>query len=1087
MTSAQSSLRESLRGSARSLGDALGLPAPDALSDSIVERAERERLDAGELARLRSLMDGLGESFRREPPRDATSLDASSLAGALAQVAFRSEFVADALLADRACAELLLEAAKGDASLLARPLDAAEYRSLLSPFADLVEEAAREAVGRLKRWHAVRVALRDLLGFGDIEEWMIELSAFAEAAVEFAHEYFHRAMIAQHGRPMLEPAAVDGSTAARESACCVAMMGKGGGRELNFSSDIDVIFLYEGEGETEGAPSADGSRRERRIDNHKFFARLARRVAAFMGEPGPGGAAPYRVDLRLRPEGETGPLARGLPSFRAYFATQAELWERVAYAKARVVAVAGRRGFGAEAEAAFRDFVYAKFYDKDILGAIARLKRRIDAEAAAGELAWRDLKRGRGGIRELEFALAGYQQLYAGEHPELAQRRSAVWLIDALVASGLARRDVAVQWREDYLLLRRVEQRLQIRRNRQTHLLPAAGSDEEASEWRALWPEEEPPAILERLRAARERIRAEFDRLFTQEQTPDEPTARLLDDFHDPGDPAAAARLLAGLEPYGLGTPEALAALRRLRDGTRETGRDRAGREFFETVFPNLLRVASQAPSPPLAIARLESFLDAGRSSKLMLELLAEQPRALETLLRVFGAGDRLASILSGSPELLDLLLSDETLREEETPERDIAVFRRSLDRSLARASSVEGRKRALRRAARQAELKTGARWALGLADDAETSRRWTATARAALSAALQSSWRAAAPDDAGRGEGLAILALGKFATDELTFLSDLDVAFVAPEGVGSERLAMLTKVAEGAIDLLSDATGGAAWDVDARLRPTGRNAPLVAPLDYWRDYFREQAETWEFLAFARADVASGDDALGRDALGAIREAYGSIAKRGSAGDAEPSLGGQIAAMRERLAASVEPRAGWRDFKRAEGGIVDAEFAWQAAALSIWADLAREAAAANKAEAVADANAALGARLPNETLGAIGMSAFSARVDERLAEWLDADAFEAWRVDLAFLRGLETSTRLLRGRRDDAIPDGADPSALAPFAKAAGIHGDDAAAELIGRLDGIAERNRQALRTACAALDSWTRERGAGSATTDPA
>lgn len=1085
------SLAQPARALARTLAQARGLDESHApslfarLEAAVAGEIAHFFQDAGALSRLSALLDALAAP---EPWEGLICLpEPEALGGAAVHVAFRSEFVAEAALTDPARARMLLLAAAGapEAVETAPPQS---MRAELARFESLPETEARAAVGRLRVSHAVRIALRDLLELADIETMMVELSDLAASIVEFAQNYFLRKLIARHGRPMLSEEEMGAGAAPRECGFCSVLMGKGGGRELNFSSDIDLVFAYEGEGETEGvlegpaasapaksplkgfakASAAAAPRRVRNISNHQFFNKVAREMIGFLGEPGPGGAPPYRVDMRLRPEGDRGPLARGLVSYRAYFAAQADHWERVAYAKAR--AVAGPRRFAAELEGAFRDFVFSEFLGAGIMAEIARLKGRIDAEAAAGDLAWRDLKRGRGGIRELEFALAGLQLLHGREHPELKRRRSAIWLIDGLLSCGLIDQETARRWREDYRLLRRVEQRLQLRRDRQTHLLPPRGSAEEVDVLTLLAPDE-PANLLASLEMARDRVRKEFERLFGGDaEAAAQPALPLLDLLAEPPSPEADAQLLEALTPRGLGTREALGALRRLRNGTTEVYQTRDARRFFEAVAPALLRVASLSPEPSRAVAGLADFLERAQSASLYLELLASAPKALEALLRLFGTSRRLGDILLRRPELIDWVVSDETLRADAPMEGDGLL--KTLRRALERSKSFDAEKTALRRQVRQEELRAGVRLVLGLESAAETSRRLSALARAGLRAGTEACWRALRAERRGEApfaseapEGFAVLALGKLASDEMTFLSDLDIVFVTSEKGDPQAMEGFAKLGNRLIELLgAETAGGRAWEVDAKLRPMGRDSPLVVSADALEEYFRTRADVWEFLAFSRCLPAAGDEALGARALRGVWRAFGTLPDRG--GRNGESLGEQVGSMRLRLASSAKEKAGWRDLKRGRGGLVDLEFAWQMASAAARADWARtETTSAETKSSESDAEEALS----SEAAEAPGR--------ERLAAWLGADDFAAWLGRLAFLRRLETFVRLARDRSESLVPlaSGSAAEEAEALARAVGLGGG--AAELEERLERSASDSERLFERVREAFDAWGKKR----------
>jgi len=988
-----------------------------------------------------------------------------ALGQAIALAAQRSDFLVDALCQDPECQLLLAEAACGRTGALVESFSRREVQRELaraaSPLAGgkLPTEAAfHDVVARLVRKVMVRIGLRDIFQLADMPSMMREISDLSELVLRGVMAWFTRELTHRHGLPKEstgdtpwiswgsdswsagsahssvsgDPSATGGDASwaevpshhldlvgpgERPAAFCIVTMGKGGGRELNFSSDIDLVFIYSSEGDTTGVnePGTPG-RLVRQISNHAYFNRLAELLIGFLTRPGPAGSI-YRVDMRLRPDGAHGPLARSLASFRDYFAEQALAWERVAYAKAR--AVAGPRLFRDEVEKSFRAFAFAEIFNTEILAEINLLKSRIDQQAMTSSHRGLDIKRGHGGIREIEFLLVALQLLYSNDVPGLRDRRSTLGLLDALVQAGILPMTLGDRLRRDYLFLRHLEQRLQLLACRQTHVLPAGPTPEARMEHlRRVW--DAPEELDRQLKSVREHVEEEFRQLFHEERAPVPEAMPLMTAIFD--ERQSEESLLPHLEVYRVREVASVAALRRLALGTREVYTTRRERQFFETIFASLMNVAARVPFPDAALRHFEDFIRRTRSGGGVFELLAEYPRTLETVLRTTGHGDFLAGLLASQPEYLDELLSPETLGPD-PPRRDHLA---SLTRQLRGAKSMERRLRIVRRHRSLQTLALGVRHVLELDPWPITARELSRLARETLIASLPYCSEDATLYPRCEAAGFTILALGKLSLQELSWFSDLDVVF-ATEGGGEEA----TQLASALIEFMGKPTPeGVAYEVDARLRPMGRTAPLVPTRESIVRYFHEAAETWEFLAFTRATYLGGSRSSAATILEGISDSYKRLAA--SARDAGPEgVAAQTAAMRQRMEASVGKgtlSTPTINLKRGHGGIVDLEFSRQVSTLT----------------ALALGEIDLGLERPAVLAGA-----------DRIAGG-DAALREAWSSNYAEMRRIEAANRLLRGDGKDIVPRDAARLEALSFATGFGAEPE----LLLDHLTGMLEANR---------------------------
>lgn len=988
--------------------------------------------DAAAQNARRLLLDLPLARWRPDLQADVRRIDA--LGHAIALVAQRSDFLTEAVALDASCAQLLFEACLPGCGSLAAPMDRRELAELLekesfTPDGQPAPEGEfHKAAASANRWHLVRIGLRDVLHLADMPDMMREISDLSEITLRAATHYFLRGLEERHGQPIQE-ATEAGIAAGSPAAFCVVSMGKGGGRELNFSSDVDLVFVYSGEGQTQGAPNpTPGGRPVRQISNHDLFNRLSEQIIAFLSRPWAGGPI-YRVDMRLRPEGNHGPLARSLGSFRHYFADQALSWERVAYAKAR--AIAGPRPFREMVERSFREFVFADIFNTEMLAEIKKLKARIDHEVARQGHKGLDIKRGPGGIREIEFLLVALQLLYANDVPGLRQRRSTLGVLDGLLQAGILDGETGETLRRDYLFLRQLEQRLQLVANRQTHLLPLPADPEERERlFRRFW-ETAAAELMARMAEVRRHVETEFRRLFQEERAPVPEALPLLHEVLDPD--ADEASLRQQLAVYRLRDASSIQVLRRLSDGTREIYTTRREKRFFEAIFASLMNVAARIPHPDAALRHFEDFVRQTRSSGGTFELLAEYPRTLEVVLRAAGHGDYLASLLARNPEFIDELFSPDTLGSEPPT---LNHFDR-LMRSMKRAKSLDQRMRIVRRHRNLETLRIGVRHVLGLDTWPVTARMLSALARQSVAAALHH-----CTDDPELyprcvEAGFALIALGKIALDELTWFSDLDVLFITHDAEEE-----CTRLALALIEFLGKPTSdGSAYELDARLRPLGRTAPLVTRGETLVDYFAQSAETWEFLAFTRACHLEGNTESSATILGRIGHTYERMARRLGL-PAQGGVASEIIAMRQRMEASVGklPEGVLMNYKRGRGGIVDLEFTRQAITL---AGLARQQLQLDGTQpAVLTCEALMRAVLQGR--------------------------YAAWSRNYSEFRRIEASNRLLRGDGRDVLSS--EPVRLESLAYALGR---TAEVDLLAQeIQEMADENRQIFQHAMEVLPS---------------
>ena len=766
-------------------------------------------------------------------------------------------------------------------------------------------EARLNALRRFKYRQLLRIGCRDILGDADLTVTTEELSHMADVCLAAAWDWARERLERLYGAPIGPDGAPTGLV--------VIGMGKLGGEELNYSSDIDPVFVYGDDGETAGGESG-------RIANGEFFAQAVRSIVDTLESVTEEGHV-FRVDLRLRPEGRSGALILSVDGYRAYFADRAEMWERQALIKAR--ACAGDEAVAARFFEAVRPFVYRSGLDSAIVRAVREMKAQIDRALRGKDASSRNVKLGRGGIREVEFLVQAMQLLYGGDDPWLRERNS-LRAIFRLTERGYLSHALGRELGDALVYLRTVEHRLQILHEFQTHTLP--------EEPRALgllarrMGVSGPPATAaRRFMVEHRRVTALVHRAFREF-------------FAAP--PAAAARPLripsyTALKATGFTDPDrARQNLRLVLEGRPLIPYPAAAGRAVARLFPVLLDALWQSPDPDEALGQFERFVSAAGPRTAYLELLADRPELLTNLVRLCARGELLTELLIAQPELLNGLASPETF----AARKRGPDFRGELAPVLAPRLAAGERADALRRLKQAQELGIIWRMLLGVTDAERFSLEMTALAEATLAVAWMLALEQTVAqhggvprDDKGRLVPAAIIGLGKFGGRELTTGSDLDL-FVVYGGAGFtdgdpsvDAHVFYDHAVEALSGLLGDITAaGVAFAVDLRLRPGSKGSGFASSADALERYYREWADPWERQTLTRARVVGGDPPLGRAVRRRIRGLlYGP--------EAPPPDLKEMRALRERMERELGKETPGRfHVKFGRGGLVDVEFITQA-------------------------------------------------------------------------------------------------------------------------------------------------------------
>lgn len=774
--------------------------------------------------------------------------------------------------------------------------------------------AALTRLREFKQREMLRIAGRDLARLGTLPELIQEISDVADVCLEAVWQVCHRQMVERYGQPCHQNA----GGRWHPTPGCVLGMGKLGGQELNYSSDVDVLFAYGEEGGVFKELPAAGEAPRPVLTNHQFFNRLAEAFIAEVSRMTPEGTL-YRIDLRLRPEGDAGPLTRSLAGYENYYAQWGQTWERMMLIKAR--GVAGDATLAAEFLDMIQPFRYPRSINESLLQEVVAIKSRIEREVLKGDELERNVKLGRGGIREIEFVAQAEQALHAGRQPFL-QGAQTLPCLAKLAEYELLSAKEAHQLAVAYGFLRDVEHRLQMEDNLQTHTIPA---DRRAQERLARLMDF---AALKEFDAARQghtrNVRRIFDHL-------------LKGDEAESDAPSPFPRQFEGAEPewkkllaeHAFKDPDkAFRLLREFVEGPGYVHVSQRTSELAHQLLPRLFALcpaaagrmpAATAQRVPLSdpdrvVTRLDSFISAYGARATLFELWHSNPSIFELLVLLFDRSEFLAELAIRTPDLVDELVLSGRLRQRKSAEETLRDLRHGYD--------DEDQQMWLRRYHQAELMRIGLRDILGLADPEQYLTELSNLAEACLQYALEVVVR----KHKIKAPAFVVIGLGKLGGAEIDYGSDLDVLFVADSR--TKDLSALAPLAFEILDLLSARTEqGVVFRTDARLRPDGEKGLLVNTLGAYEEYYRQRAQLWEIQSLTRTRPVAGDTELGArfQALAAALTNFGRPSLPLAAYSADWK--NRIHEMRLRIEKERTP-SGKDDLaiKTGKGGLMDAEF-----------------------------------------------------------------------------------------------------------------------------------------------------------------
>ncbi|HZW26663.1 MAG TPA: bifunctional [glutamate--ammonia ligase]-adenylyl-L-tyrosine phosphorylase/[glutamate--ammonia-ligase] adenylyltransferase [Gallionella sp.] len=771
----------------------------------------------------------------------------------------------------------------------AAPCDRSEMLALLQQSGLNLDDETQlsRAVRRLRKQVMVKLILRDLNGLCGLNEVMQAMTALAEVCVRQAQACLMRAMQQQFGSPI-------GEASGTPQELLVIGMGKLGGGELNVSSDIDLIFVYPEDGETDGA---------RALSNHEFFTKLGRRLINIINDLTADGYV-FRVDMRLRPYGDSGPLVMSFAALEEYLVSQGREWERYAWIKARVISPAENPHIDELSELT-QPFVFRKYLDFGAIDSMRKLHAQIRQEVQRRDRL-NNVKLGPGGIREIEFTAQVFQLIRGGRDARLRIRPTQQVLL-VLVANGQLDKEVAVDLDAAYIFLRNLEHRLQYLDDQQTQEMPEKPEDQAViakamgyANYAAL---QEP---LDRHRAL---VSRQFEHIFGEPKEEQNEAQAWREG-------ATAEELASQLESLGYrAAPETAQRLLQLREGIRYRQLPDLSRQRLDKLIPQFIAQSAQQGDSDATLARALGLLEGVSRRAAYLAFLAEYPQALQRLVRLIAASSWTAEYLTQHPALLDELLdAREMYRPPHWQQIDADLQQRLADC----AGDIERQLDVLRQAQQEQTFHLLAMDLQGLLPLEKLSDHLSDLADLMLRHVLALSWATARKRHCEQPK-FAIIAYGKLGGKELGYASDLDLIFLYDDDHpdAQENYARLAQRINTVLG--SHTASGRLYETDLRLRPNGASGLLVSTVAAFADYQRTQAWVWEHQALTRARFSTGDVAVGA-AFERIRQEV--LCQPRDLG----TLRKEILAMRQKMHDGHPNATELFDIKHDNGGMVDIEF-----------------------------------------------------------------------------------------------------------------------------------------------------------------
>jgi len=740
-----------------------------------------------------------------------------------------------------------------------------------------------KVVCRFKKKELLRITLRDILKKADLTETMLELSILADVIVNESLKLIKKSLTETYGEP-------------EKDAFTVISVGKLGSEELNFSSDIDIMFVYgTADGETSGITTPQGITANR-ITNHEYYCKLGENLNRFLSANTEDGFI-YRVDLRLRPEGQRGSIALPVSGYETYYESWGRAWERAMLLRARPIA--GDSTLGSEFMEMIKPFVYRKYLDFSAIDEIRQIKTRIDSAFKKN-----DIKRGYGGIREIEFFAQALQLIYAGKEPLLRERITQKALHMLLQKNLIGQTDYSALL-DNYRFLRMLEHRLQQMNDLQTHSLPADEKELNALGRKMGFSGRE--SFLKELDTRRKSVRTIYNSLFREEEKEQSDGAALFDE--ELSDPEVKEYLgKIGVKDVERG----LRNIQLIKNSTYNYQTLR-GRRLLGEILPSFVDAAVKSSNPDMALNHLQSFASFLSAQESYLDTFKENKELIPVLTNLFSQSEYISKAVIRRPDYLELIGHEMLLK------KSLKALKIELRESIESGMAISDAIRLMRQVE---EIRLSLLFLEKKINVIDLIKGLSRTAGAILSVSIGNNPPLPPFSKGGMGgfsdRRLALIGFGKLGGREITFNSDMDIIFASMDDVTEED----TKAAERLLRLLISYTReGAAYRVDMRLRPDGTKGPLVSSIASFRDYYSKNAAFWEFQALLKARPVAGDRKTGQCFL--------DMAKDILIANGKSILASDVRGMRERIQRELSKETAGYDIKLGYGGLEELEFTVQ--------------------------------------------------------------------------------------------------------------------------------------------------------------
>lgn len=765
-------------------------------------------------------------------------------------------------------------------------------KNLLIEFPDDPAKALRV----FKHRELARICARELSGMADVTETLREWSAVADAAIDFAIEVAAYHAKEKNGEAFFEPQ--EGGDEQKAGFAAIAM-GKLGGDELNISSDIDLIFVHS----SDNGRTANG-----KASLHEHFVAIARETAKLLNDLTEDGFV-FRVDLDLRPEGRSGELTNSIGAMEIYYESWGHAWERQALIKARHCG--GDKKVTTEVLDRLRPFVYRKYLDEKAIGEIAAMKDKIDASLRSKKgaiKAMKNLKLGKGGIREIEFVAQSFQLLYGARYLEL-KTRSTLTALTAATSLGLLSEPHHRDLTDIYLFYRQLENRVQYQEGLQTHDIPQEGKSLEIlARQVGISGKNCGEKLLLSLAAKRERVRSIFDLFFTKEKE---------EQILFPAPLEEEDTITEWLDSLCFDRPaESAKLLNILGNGKAFAHVTEKSSLMFDDFGPELIAEAAKTSWPDNVLIGFEKLVEARGDRDMLYDMLNRHRPLLTLLAALFSSSESLTQILIRQPDLFDRVVGAYPIGK--PPDR--AEYKSEFNEAVSGDRNIEDKISILNMIRAAKLLRIGLRRILDFSDRFETMESLTLLAEEYIKALAKLASADGGPGDDNMNEdaGWIILVGGKLGRREMNFGSDIDM-IVFHDGSDAENIIRLTQTMAKLSKMITPY--GAGYEIDLRLRPDGEKGPLAPSFESMRDYYKTRAEAWERLALVGVRPIAGDKVFGDKVMETVEKfIYDS--------PLSPSATKKIAAIREKIV-EEKVKPGVIDIKFGRGGLIEIEFICQ--------------------------------------------------------------------------------------------------------------------------------------------------------------